>query len=129
MNRIPLHIPAALLRAVFALLVLAALPIAAGPAGAQLPGMAQRDGMPTLAPLMDRVTPGVVNIAVKGMVASELNPLLNDPFFRRFFDLPEMNLQREFQSVGSGVIVDARRGYVLTNNHVIKNADEITITL
>ncbi len=135
MNRIPLHLPAAplwpaaLVRAVFALVVLAAPLIAAGPAGAQLSGMAQRDGMPTLAPLMDRVTPGVVNIAVKGMVASELNPLLNDPFFRRFFNLPEMNLQREFQSVGSGVIVDARRGYVLTNNHVIKNADEITVTL
>jgi Do/DeqQ family serine protease len=55
--------------------------------------------------------------------------LLQDPFFRRFFDIPEGPVQREVQSAGSGVIVDARAGYVITNNHVIENADEIVVTL
>ncbi len=52
-----------------------------------------------------------------------------DPFFRRFFDLPDMLRQQERQSLGSGVIVDTETGYVLTNNHVVENADEITVTL
>jgi Do/DeqQ family serine protease len=84
--------------------------------------------IPTLAPLLQDVTPAVVNIAVRGHVTVE-NPLLRDPFFRRFFNLPEGPIQREVQSAGSGVIVDARAGYVITNNHVIENADEIVVTL
>jgi Do/DeqQ family serine protease len=84
--------------------------------------------IPTLAPLLKEVTPAVVNIAVKGHVTVE-NPLLRDPFFRRFFDIPEGPIQREVQAAGSGVIVDARAGYVITNNHVIENADEIVVTL
>ncbi len=108
-------------------LALGALPAAAP--NAALSGLSQRDGMPTLAPLLKKVTPGVVNIAVKGHVQVQQNPLLTDPFFRRFFDLPDLPRQREFQSVGSGVIVDAAKGYVLTNHHVIENADEITVTL
>ena len=52
------------------------------------------------------------------------NPLFNDPFFRRFFDIPEIPREQERQSLGSGVIVDAAKGYLLTNNHVIANADE-----
>ena len=49
--------------------------------------------------------------------------------FRRFFDIPNAPRQREFQSAGSGVIVDAKQGYVITNAHVIENATEITVTL
>jgi serine protease Do/serine protease DegQ len=59
------------------------------------------------------------------------NPLLEDPFFRRFFNLPnpEQRSYRRPQSAGSGVIVDARNGYVITNNHVIDRAEQITVTL
>ncbi len=86
-------------------------------------------GFPTLAPLVKRVAPGVVNIAVKGRIAQERNPLFNDPFFRRFFNLPDMPTQREFRAAGSGVIVDAGEGLVVTNRHVVEHADEITVTL
>lgn len=84
--------------------------------------------IPTLAPLLKEVTPAVVNIAVTGHVV-ENNPLLNDPLFRRFFNIPEQEQRKETHSAGSGVIVDAAKGYVITNNHVIENADEIVVTL
>jgi serine protease Do/serine protease DegQ len=93
-------------------------------ASAQLPG--SRD-VPTLAPVIDQAGPAVVNISIRGSVVVD-NPLSNDPFFRRFFQVPP-NGRREFRSAGSGVIVDAAEGYILTNHHVVENADEITITL
>jgi Do/DeqQ family serine protease len=77
--------------------------------------------------MLREVTPGVVNVAVRGRTPAQ-NPLLNDPFFRRFFERPGQPQPRETRSSGSGVIVDARRGYVLTNNHVIENAEAIEIT-
>ncbi|HEX2479958.1 MAG TPA: Do family serine endopeptidase [Geminicoccaceae bacterium] len=86
-------------------------------------------GVLTLAPLLAEITPGVVNIAVRSRVERPASPLLDDPFFRRFFDLPEVPRQRDVLSAGSGVIVDARRGYVLTNNHVVANAAEVQVTL
>jgi Do/DeqQ family serine protease len=105
-------------------------PLAAAPAAAQLPAVVDGEPLPSLAPMLDRVTPAVVNIATKSRVPIRDNPLLQDPFFRRFFDIPEQRRrQRPAQSLGSGVIVDAKRGYVLTNNHVVDKADEITITL
>jgi serine protease DegQ len=86
-------------------------------------------GVLTLAPLLADITPGVVNIAVRSRVERPANPLIDDPFFRRFFDLPEVPRQRDVLSAGSGVIVDARRGYVLTNGHVVANAAEVQVTL
>jgi len=85
--------------------------------------------VPSLAPMLARVTPGVVNIAVRGKVRAE-NPLLQDPFFRRFFNLPQRQQteERETQATGSGVIVDAAQGYVLTNGHVVDNATRIEVT-
>src|SRR5256885_1302320 len=85
--------------------------------------------VPSLAPMLARITPGVVNIAVRGRV-KEQNPLLQDPFFRRFFNLPqnEKPEERETQATGSGVIVDAARGYVLTNGHVAEHATRIEVT-
>jgi serine protease DegQ len=83
--------------------------------------------VPSLAPLIEDVTPAVVNIAVMSASPEEDNPLMQDPFFRRFFGLPD---RPEPQlSAGSGVIVDATNGYVLTNHHVIKGAREVMVTL
>src|SRR5512146_1680985 len=97
-------------------------------AGAQLPAVVGETPVPSLAPMLKRASPAVVNIATRGTV-QEQNPLLNDPFFRRFFDVPNTPRQRQFQSAGSGVIVDAKQGYIVTNAHVIENATEITVTL
>jgi len=85
--------------------------------------------MPSLAPMLDQVTPAVVNISTRSRVRVQDNPLMSDPFFRRFFNIPDQALERETQSLGSGVVVDAKRGYVITNNHVIDKADEITVVL
>jgi serine protease Do/serine protease DegQ len=90
--------------------------------------------LPSLAPMVKRVSPSVVNIATRGTIkekAGQRNPLLDDPFFRRFFDVPPDSKphERQFQSAGSGVIVDAKNGYIITNHHVVENASEITITL
>ncbi len=102
-------------------------PVSHGIASAALPVAVSNTTMPSLAPLLKEVTPAVVNISVLSKSALEDNPLFRDPFFRRFFDVPET---REPQvSAGSGVIVDALKGYVLTNNHVIKNAQQILVTL
>src|SRR5580693_9719349 len=89
--------------------------------------------LPTLAPMIKKVSPAVVNIATRGTVHERgaQNPLLDDPFFRRFFDVPQDSGPRErpFQSAGSGVIFDAKAGYIVTNAHVVENASEITVTL
>src|SRR6202049_1608559 len=109
--------------------------IFAAPASAALPStVADAAPMPSLAPMVKRVSPAVVNIATRGTIKEEpgqRNPLLDDPFFRRFFDAPPDSRPRErqFQSAGSGVIVDAKNGYIITNHHVVENASEITITL
>ncbi len=98
-------------------------------AGAQLPAAVGETPVPSLAPMLKRVSPAVVNIATRGTV-QEQNPLLNDPFFRRFFEGPNQQpRQREFQSAGSGVIVDAKNGYIITNAHVVENATDITVQL
>ena len=70
-----------------------------------------------------------MNIATRGTVDAPRNPLADDPFFQRFFGVPPQQMQREVRSAGSGVIVDAKNGYILTNHHVIENADEIEILL
>ncbi|MFW8593570.1 DegQ family serine endoprotease [Cribrihabitans neustonicus] len=112
-----------------------ALMMAAAPAAAQSadrPLFLNQDGLPTLAPLLEKVTPAVVNISVESRQMAEMNPLFNDPFFRRFFDVPpapQAPAPRRQMSAGSGVIVDAAKGYVLTNHHVIENGDRIVITL
>jgi serine protease Do len=82
--------------------------------------------IPTLAPLVREVTPAVVNISVQGKVRED-NPLYKDPFFREFFDLPKQ-VEREVAATGSGVIVDAQRGYVLTANHVVEKISSAQIT-
>ena len=108
------------------ILVIGCTLLATNVAGAQAPSVLA----PSLAPMLKTVVPGVVSIGVHGKVAIQENPLFSDPLFRRYFGLPEGKpLEREFQAAGSGVVVDARRGYILTNNHVVENADEITVSL
>lgn len=112
-----------------AFLALLALSFGFHSARAALP-VADADGkpLPTLAPMLETVMPAVVNIHSK-QVQRVRNPLADDPFLRRFFGIPNVPQERVRQSLGSGVIVDAESGLVLTNNHVIEGADDIAVTL
>jgi serine protease Do/serine protease DegQ len=87
------------------------------------------DGQASLAPMLKKATPAVVNISTKTKIEIAEHPLMRDPFFRHFFEIPSAPRQRETSSLGSGVIVDARNGFIITNNHVIDKADEIQVTL
>lgn len=95
---------------------------------AQLPAVVDGQPLPSLAPMIERVQPAVVNINSQTHVKVR-DPFFDDPFFRRFFNSPAVPRERVQQSLGSGVIVDAVKGYVLTNNHVIDGADDIQVTL
>ena len=95
-------------------------------AGAPIPEVGGAP-MQSIAPVVGRVTPGVVGISVRGRVRED-NPLLQDPLFRQFFNLRQGPIERETEAAGSGVIVDAAQGYVLTNNHVVENATHIEVT-
>ena len=117
-----------------ALMGIAAQASPATAVSATTPAATDAGPMPSLAPMVKRVSPSVVNIATKGTIKEQRgrNPLMDDPFFRRFFDTPPDSprpRERQFQSAGSGVIVDAKNGYIITNHHVVENASEITITL
>ncbi|MGE5547474.1 MAG: Do family serine endopeptidase [Solirubrobacterales bacterium] len=93
------------------------------PAAAEAPATSAA----TVAPIVKRVTPAVVNISTRTVNPQADNPLLNDPVFRHFFNIPQQ--QRETRAAGSGVIVDAKRGLILTNNHVVEGADVIDVVL
>ncbi len=100
--------------------------IAVNPAQTALP----EDQVPTLAPLIKKISPAVVNISTSGKEDVQRHPFFDDPFFRRFFgNQPDQPRQRQTQSVGSGVIINAAKGYILTNSHVVSKADEIIVTL
>jgi serine protease Do/serine protease DegQ len=93
------------------------------------PSSVEDKTMPSLAPMLEKATPAVVSIAVKGTHEVKQNV----PNIFRFFGNPNQNpnqaQQRPFRGLGSGVIIDAKEGYIVTNNHVIEKADEILITL
>ena len=110
---------------------LAALFVALAPLpgqAASLPAAIDGQPMPSLAPMLTRVTPAVVNISTTTRVPVR-DAYFDDPMMRRFFGLPSTPRERVEQSLGSGVIVDAAKGYVLTNNHVVGGADDISVTL
>jgi serine protease DegQ len=93
--------------------------------------MQQAAGPPdqrTLAPLVKRAAPAVVNIAVLQASPADQNPLLRDPFFRRYYGLPSTAAAPRL-AAGSGVIVDARQGVVITNHHVVNDARAIEVSL
>ncbi|ANO52239.1 DegQ family serine endoprotease [Woeseia oceani] len=97
-------------------------------ANAALPDRVGNQPMPSLAPLVERTSPAVVNIRVSQTV--QAGSPYSDEMFRRFFGIPESpSGSREVASAGSGVIVDAENGYILTNHHVVDGADRIQISL
>ncbi len=98
---------------------------AAMPTVAALPTAVDGQPMPSLAPMLKKVTPAVVSVHTKQRVRVN-TPFGDDPVFRRMFGIPE---ERIAESLGSGVIVDAERGLILTNHHVIEGADDVSITL
>lgn len=109
--------------------VLLLLLISSSSLSAALPAAVDGQPLPSLAPVLEQVTPAVVNISTRTRIEVRSSPFSNDPFFRRFFDFPSMPRERIQQSLGSGVVVDADNGYILTNNHVIDGADDIAVTL
>ena len=98
-------------------------------ASAALPISLLSEDVPSLAPMLKQVMPAVVNISTRGTRNIQSNPLLQDPFFRRFFDFPDRPRKRRTQSLGSGVIIDAGKGIVVTNTHVIDRAEKINVAL
>lgn len=102
--------------------------IQAAPASAKLPfwSAGSSEEMPSLAPMLEKVTPAVVNINVAGN--RQVRQRIPDAF-QQFFGQGELRQQQPFRGLGSGVIIDAKKGYVVTNSHVINQADEIQVTL
>lgn len=106
--------------------VLSAALLAAAPnAPAALPAQAGGQALPSLAPMLARVTPAVVSVQATSRV--RVSPFGNDPVFAQMF--PGLTQERQAQSLGSGVIVDAERGLVITNHHVIEGADNVSVQL
>ncbi|WP_017907462.1 trypsin-like peptidase domain-containing protein, partial [Xanthomonas sp. SHU 199] len=105
-----------------------AAPVAAPPlsGAARLPSAVAGEPLPSLAPMLQKVMPAVVSINTKQVVRVR-NPFFNDPILRRLF--PDIPQERINESLGSGVIIDAKNGYVLTNHHVVENADDVQVTL
>jgi serine protease Do/serine protease DegQ len=106
------------------------LPLLPGTAISHMTPDPGTQSLPTLAPMVEKTTAAVVNIATTGHIDVQKHPLLNDPFFKRFFegygDLPQ---RKETKSLGSGVVIDADKGYIVTNHHVVEGAEEIAVTL
>jgi S1-C subfamily serine protease len=115
-----------LVAAVLGGLVARALPLgstdAAGPRTLAVPSE------DSLSPLVKKTAPAVVNIATLQPSPAEQNPLLQDPFFRRYFGIPDAALQPAI-AAGSGVIVDGKNGLVITNFHVVRNAQAVEVGL
>ncbi len=118
------------MKAPIVIITLAGL-LSAAPLNAALPAQTAEAPLPSLAPMIKTVSPTVVGIATRGTVQQQRNPLFDDPFFRRFFEVPpESPAPRERPlAAGSGVVVDAKNGYIVTNSHVVANASKITVTL
>ena len=87
-------------------------------------------GVPSLAPMLENVTPAVVNIYTISEVEGK-NNYIDDPFLRKFFNIPDQqkSKKRNRSGLGSGVIIDSKKGYIITNNHVIAKAKDIKVKL
>jgi S1-C subfamily serine protease len=122
---LPLMLLLVLAAAIVGGLVARMLPTGAGPGQEPRVLAAPTD---SLAPLVRKTAPAVVNIATLQPSPAEQNPLLQDPFFRRYFGIPDAALQ-PVVSAGSGVIVDGSRGLIITNFHVVQNARQVEVVL
>ncbi|MGA7966243.1 MAG: DegQ family serine endoprotease [Gammaproteobacteria bacterium] len=107
-----------------------AMPLAAY---AQMPppvAMKNAEGLPSLAPMIKQITPAVVNISTRGVIKRRIQGPFMSPLFQQFFGMPQnQTMEQPFESLGSGIIVNAKKGYILTNYHVIRDAKKITVTL
>lgn len=98
-------------------------------AAPEQPALQIRNGVVSYADAVDKAAPAVVNIYTRTLVRQPVNPLLNDPFFRNFFNADRLPRRERIESsLGSGVILNPQ-GYVVTNNHVINGADSIVVAL
>ena len=114
-----------LLRSIVSVCLSAPVPLIA----AGLPPYVGGQALPSLAPMLEHSMPAVVNISTSTNIQVNENPLMQDPYFRQFFNVPNQSRQQQKNSLGSGVIIDSNQGLVLTNNHVIDKADKILVTL
>ncbi|MGH8225000.1 MAG: DegQ family serine endoprotease [Gammaproteobacteria bacterium] len=116
--------------AAFTLLLLTAFGADAAQA-APAPALVNASGLPSLAPIIKQVTPAVVNISTQGVIKRQVQGPYMPPLFRQFFGMAPggQTMEQPFSSLGSGVIVNADKGYILTNYHVIRDAKTITVTL
>ncbi len=113
-----------------AALLSSSIALSSAPTYANWPATVNGQTMPSLAPMLEKVTPAVVSISVKG--THEVKQQRVPDAFKFFFGNPRQQQQsqaRPFRGLGSGVIIDADEGYIITNNHVVAEADEILITL
>ncbi len=88
-----------------------------------------RPAQPSYAPMLAIAMPAVVGVSVDGHLGNEARGISGDPFFRRFFGGPESGPAQAFRAAGSGVIVDGDRGWILTNHHLVEDAERITVVL
>ncbi|MGH8160981.1 MAG: trypsin-like peptidase domain-containing protein, partial [Gammaproteobacteria bacterium] len=111
----------------FAFLLLSSFGVAAAQAAVPV----DASGMPSLAPIIKKVEPAVVNISTQGVIKRQVQGPFMSPLFRQFFGMPQQGqtVEQPFTSLGAGVIVNADKGYILTNYHVIQDAKSITVTL
>ena len=100
-------------------------------AHSSIPVLSLADGknLPSLAPVIRNVASGVVSIAIRTPQGQSQTSLFDDPGLRQLFGLPDMPPAREGFAAGSGVVIDAAKGLIVTNYHVVENADQITVTL
>ncbi|ADU67772.1 serine endoprotease DegQ [Pantoea sp. At-9b] len=104
--------------------------LAATPAAlATLPAQIQGQPLPSLAPMLEKVLPAVVSVHVEGTETAAQGQDLPEPLKRFFGQMPGQNQPQPFEGLGSGVIIDAAKGYILTNNHVVNGADKISVQL
>lgn len=121
--------PYAVFRSGILLLLVGICTVGIRTANAGLPAMVAGQPLPSLADMVEKVVPAVVNIATSTRIDIPEHPLLSDPFFRQFFDIPWRKRQSENKSLGSGVVVNAKAGLIVTNRHVIDKAAKIAVTV
>jgi serine protease Do/serine protease DegQ len=114
------------------MLCLAVMDSSALPAQAGVPsGFVGPGELPSLAPILKRVTPAVVNVLIKGSVTDSQSLPADDPLLKDLLKSPALKrfFEPQVKASGSGVVIDAAQGLILTNHHVLDRADEIEITL